>query len=246
MRHATRLTRASRARLGGAAAVLALLAAAPGLAAAAGGAAVASAPVAASAPTAALARIGRAATPAEVRAWDIDVRADFKGLPPGSGSVAQGEKTWEAKCASCHGAFGESNEFFTPIVGGTSKQDIESGRVHFLSSPGYPHRTTLMRLSKLSTLWDYVHRAMPWNAPKSLTTDEVYGVVAYILNLGEIVPADFTLSDRNIAEVGQRLPNRNGKRPDDDLWRVNGKGDVSNPACMRDCPVEGKLASTLP
>ncbi|HSW83104.1 MAG TPA: c-type cytochrome, partial [Usitatibacter sp.] len=62
--------------------------------------------------------VGRPATPAEIAAWDIDVRPDFKGLPPGSGSVQQGQKVWDAKCASCHGTFGESNEVFTPLVGG--------------------------------------------------------------------------------------------------------------------------------
>ena len=61
--------------------------------------------------------IGRAATPAEIAAWDIDVRADFKGLPKGSGSVDQGMEVWDAKCASCHGTFGESNEVFSPLVG---------------------------------------------------------------------------------------------------------------------------------
>ena len=181
-----------------------------------------------------------------MRAWDIDVRGDFTGLPRGAGSVAAGEQTWEAKCASCHGVFGESNEIFTPLVGGTTKQDIETGRVRSLASGGHPHRTTLMRASRLSTLWDYVHRAMPWNAPKSLTPDEVYGVLAYWLNLGEIVPSDFTLSDRNIAEVERRLPNRNGKVFFRDLWEVTGKGDVANPACMRDCPVEGRLGAALP
>jgi cytochrome c len=195
---------------------------------------------------AALARIGRVATPAELRAWDIDVRADFAGLPPGAGSVAAGERTLEAKCASCHGVFGESNEVFTPLVGGTTKRDIETGRVQALATGGHPHRTTLMRASRLSTLWDYVHRAMPWNAPKSLTPDEVYGVLAYMLNLGEIVPSDFTLSDRNIAETERRLPNRHGKVFFRDLWEVQGQGDVANPACMRDCPVEGKLAAAMP
>ena len=193
-----------------------------------------------------LKQIGRPATSAEVKAWDIDVRGDFKGLPAGAGSVAQGADIWDAKCSSCHGAFGESNEVFTPIVGGTSKQDIESGRVFFLSHPGYPHRTTLMRVSKLSPLWDYIHRAMPWNEPKSLKTDEVYSVLAYILNLGNIVPADFTLSDKNIAEVEQRLPNRNGKVFYEPMWLVRGKGDVQNPRCMKDCPVEGGIDSSLP
>ena len=200
-----------------------------------------------SAPTrAAIARIGRPATPAEVRAWDIDVRGDFAGLPPGSGSVAAGAKVWEAKCATCHGVFGESNEVFTPLVGGTSKQDIATGRVQALAGDAYPHRTTLMRASRLSTLWDYIHRAMPWKAPKSLETDEVYGVLAYLLSLGDIVPADFTLTNRNIAEVERRLPNRHGKVFDRDLWDAHGKGDVANPACMTACPIAGGVASTLP
>ena len=72
--------------------------------------------------------LGRDATKAEVKAWDIDVRPDFKGLPKGAGSVALGEQVWEAQCASCHGSFGESNEVFTPIVGGTTKADIERHR----------------------------------------------------------------------------------------------------------------------
>ena len=67
--------------------------------------------------------IGRAATPKEITAWDIDVRPDFKGLPKGVGSVAKGMDVWEAKCASCHGVFGESNEVFSPIVGGTTADD---------------------------------------------------------------------------------------------------------------------------
>src|SRR5688572_30904849 len=115
--------------------------------------------------------VGRAATPAEIKAWDIDVRPDFKGLPPGSGSVEKGQQVWEAKCASCHGVFGESNEVFTPLIGGTAAADIQAGRVKSLTSPD-PPRTTMMKLSTLSTLWDYVNRAMPWNAPKTLTTEE--------------------------------------------------------------------------
>ncbi|KNZ33527.1 MAG: cytochrome C [Methylibium sp. NZG] len=195
---------------------------------------------------AALQQIGRTATAAEVKAWDIDVRADFKGLPTGAGSVAQGEKLWDAQCASCHGTFGESNEVFTPIVGGTTAKDIETGRVQNLLPGRFPHRTTLMKASQLSTLWDYIHRAMPWTTPKSLKADEVYAVLAYILHLGDIVPADFTLSDRNMAEVQARLPNRNGKVFYAAMWDVRGKGDVVNPLCMTDCPIEGEVASALP
>jgi cytochrome c551/c552 len=195
--------------------------------------------------------IGRAATPAEVKAWDIDVRADFKGLPAGSGSVAKGQEVWEGKCASCHGVFGESNEVFNPLVGGTTEEDIRSGRVANLMRPDFPGRTTLMKLSTVSTLWDYINRAMPWNQPKSLSVEEVYAVTAYMLNLGRIVPDDFVLSDRNIADVQQRLPNRKGMTSAHALWpgkefQTATKPDVRATACMANCPVEAKVTSALP
>jgi S-disulfanyl-L-cysteine oxidoreductase SoxD len=192
--------------------------------------------------------IGRDATPAEVKAWDIDVRPDFKGLPAGAGSVNMGANVWEDKCASCHGIFGESNEVFTPIIGGTTKEDIASGRVKGLEEGKsiVPQKTTIMKVATVSTLWDYINRAMPWNAPKSLKTDEVYGVLAYLLNLANIVPGDFTLSDKNIAEVQQRMPNRNGMVFYEPLWKVNGKGDVKNVACMKNCEVDPAVHSSLP
>ena len=200
----------------------------------------------------ALAAIGRTATSAEVKAWDIDVRPDFKGLPKGQGSVSQGEVVWEARCASCHGSFGESSEFFTPIAGGVSLEDLKTGRVDGLM-PGanQPQRTTLMKLSTLSTLWDYINRAMPWNAPKTLTTNEVYAVTAYILNLGNILPADFTLSDSNIKDVQARLPNRNGMTTAHAMWPGNelggtAKPDVQGSACMKDCGPAVVIKSFLP
>jgi cytochrome c len=112
--------------------------------------------------------IGRNATPAEVVAWDIDVRPDFKGLPKGSGSVEQGQVIWESKCASCHGVFGESNEIFTPIAGGTTTEDIKTGKVASLADRKQPQRTTLMKVPTVSTLWDYIYRAMPWNARRAV------------------------------------------------------------------------------
>ena len=190
--------------------------------------------------------IGRPATRSEIQAWDIDVRADFKGLPPGSGSVDDGMEIWEAKCASCHGTFGESNEVFTPIVGGTTKDDMRSGRVANLRRTDYPQRTTMMKLSQISTLWDYINRAMPWNEPKSLKPNEVYAVTAYILNLADIVPGDFVLSDKNMAEVQQRLPNRDGKVTYPGLWSVAGKPDVQGDACMSNCAVAMDVRSMLP
>ncbi len=188
--------------------------------------------------------IGRNATPAEIKAWDIDVRPDFTGLPPGSGSVAKGQLVWDAKCASCHGTFGESNEVFSPLVGGTTADDIKTGRVKTLQEP--MARTTFMKVSSISTLWDYINRAMPWNAPKSLSTDEVYASLAYLLNLADIVPVDFVLSEKTMADVQARLPNRNGKVRYEGLWNLRGKGDVQNVACMRDCRIEIGLTSALP
>ena len=194
--------------------------------------------------------VGRAATPKEVAAWDIDVRPDFKGLPAGSGTVAEGMHVWEGKCASCHGVFGESNEVFSPIVGGTTADDIKTGRVVRLNDNSFPGRTTLMKLSTVSTLWDYINRAMPWTQPKSLSTGEVYAVTAYILNLGGIVADDFTLSDTNIAEVQQRLPNRNGTTTDHALWPGPAIGnrapEVRAVACMRHCPTDVALSSSFP
>ncbi len=200
--------------------------------------------------------LGRQATPAEVKAWDIDVRPDFKGLPKGSGNVEKGNELFEEKCASCHGSFGESNEVFTPLAGGTTKDDIKNGRVKGLSSGDLPQRTTFTKVATISTVFDYIQRAMPWTAPKSLKPDEVYAILAYLLNLQEIVPADFTLSDKNIGEVQKMLPNRNGMTTDHGLWpgasaKKGGIGnggipDVKNTACMKNCKPAVQIGSTLP
>ena len=194
--------------------------------------------------------IGRDATPAEVKAWNIDVRPDFQGLPKGSGSVAKGQVIWEGKCASCHGVFGESNEVFQPLIGGTTAEDIKTGHVAALKRPDV-ERTMIMKLPTVSTLWDYINRAMPWTAPKSLSTDEVYAVTAYLLNLGGVLPDDYVLSDRTIAEVQQRLPNRNGMTTQHAMWPGNefskvSKPDVVGSSCMTNCPVDGKVTSMLP
>ncbi|MYN13114.1 c-type cytochrome [Pusillimonas sp. TS35] len=190
--------------------------------------------------------IGRPATEAEIKAWDIDVRPDFKGLPRGSGTVDQGADIWDASCAACHGSFGESNSVFTPLVGGTTPQDIETGNVAALKGGGHPSRTTFMKVSTVSTLWDYIHRAMPWDNPKSLKPDEVYAVLAYLLNLAEIVPSDFTLSDQNMAKVQESMPNRNGMQFWEGLWTADGKPDTANTACMKDCAASTVPSSTLP
>ena len=91
-----------------------------------------------------LADLGRPATEGEVAAWDIDVRPDFVGLPPGSGDVWAGEEGWLAQCAACHGDFGDSNEIFAPLVlGNITEEDIATGRVASLTDPAV-NRTTLM------------------------------------------------------------------------------------------------------
>ena len=195
--------------------------------------------------------IGRPATVKEVQAWDIDVRPDFKGLPPGSGSVAKGQDVWEAKCAHCHGIFGESNEVFSPLIGGTTAEDIKNGRVANLARTDYPGRTTIMKVPTVSTLWDYINRAMPWTNPKTLTTEEVYAVTAFMLNLANIVPDNHVLSDKNIAEVQARMPNRNGMTTKHAMWPGNEFGgtpkpDTANTICMKDCAPEPRLASLLP
>jgi mono/diheme cytochrome c family protein len=202
-------------------------------------------------------RIGRAATPAEIKAWDIDVRPDFLGLPAGSGSVPQGREIFAAKCAACHGAAGESNAMFNPLIGGTTPADIATGRVQGLLPTTSPsQRTVFMKVATLSTVFDYIQRAMPWTQPKSLKADEVYAVLAYLLNLTAVVPDDFTLSDSNIAEVQQRLPNRNGMTTNHGLWpgAPAGKGGIGNGgrpdvqagACMRDCAAEVRLGPPAP
>lgn len=195
--------------------------------------------------------VGRAATPQEVQAWDIDVRPDFKGLPKGSGSVTTGQDIWEAKCASCHGVFGEANNVFSPLVGGTTRDDVKNGQVSRLNDPTFPGRTTLMKVSTVATLWDYINRAMPWTAPKSLSTNEVYAVTAYLLNLGGILPDSFVLSDATMAQAQNLLPNRNGMTTDHALWPGQGKGSAGKPdvmavACMKNCTPEAKVVSRLP
>ena len=195
--------------------------------------------------------IGRDATAKEVAAWDIDVRPDFKGLPAGSGSVAKGQDVWETKCAQCHGIFGESNEVFSPLIGGTTAADIKTGRVANLTRADYPGRTTIMKVASVSTLWDYINRAMPWTNPKTLTTEEVYAVTGFMLNLAGIVPDDFVLSNKNIAEVQKRMPNRNGMTTAHAMWPGKefgnaAKPDTQNVICLTNCVTEPKLASFLP
>jgi cytochrome c len=137
---------------------------------------------------------GRPATPEEVRAWDIDVRPDGAGLPPGRGTVAQGAAIYAAKCAACHGAAGRNGPFGT-LVGREPRAGFPFGRDPSLSltiGNYWPYATTL---------YDYTYRAMPWTLPGSLEPEEVYALVAYLLFLNEIVPEDAVLDAATLPRV---------------------------------------------
>jgi cytochrome c len=197
-------------------------------------------------PTAIMENFGRPATDEELAAWDIDVRPDFAGLPAGSGDAYTGEEIWLEKCAVCHGDFGDSNEVFAPLaLGNITEEDMETGRVAALQDPSVV-RTTLMKVSTVSTIWDYINRAMPWNAPKSLTPDEVYSLVAYLLSLGYIIEPDFELNEETIVDVQAIMPNRNGMTRDHGLWSVDGEPDVVGSDCTEDCAVDTEVTSFIP
>lgn len=140
--------------------------------------------------------IGREATPQEIAGWDIDVSPNGAGLPPGRGDVRQGETIFGERCASCHGARGEGKPM-DPLVGGEGTLRDRK-----------PEKTVGSYWPYATTLFDYVRRAMPLNAPQSLKPDEVYAVSAYVLFLNGIVPQDTTLDADNLAKI--KMPNRNG------------------------------------
>ena len=139
--------------------------------------------------------LGRVATPEEIVAWDIDVRPDGMGLPVGSGDVASGEEVFAEKCAYCHGDFGEGVDRWPVLAGG-----------HDTLTSDRPVKTIGSYWPYLSTVWDYIHRAMPFGEAQSLTDDEVYAITAYLLYMNDLVDdEEFVLSDQNFAEI--RLPN---------------------------------------
>jgi mono/diheme cytochrome c family protein len=141
-------------------------------------------------------KLGRPADAAIVAATDISVASDGQGLPPGSGSVAEGRATFEAKCVACHGAGGS---------GGVA--DRLTGGVGTLAS-AKPIRTVASYWPYAPTIFDYVRRAMPLTAPQSLTDDEVYGLVAYLLSVDGIVSAETRLDANSLPRI--EMPNRKG------------------------------------
>src|ERR1700751_5861626 len=158
--------------------------------------------------------IGRVATPAEIAGWNIDVGADGSTLPPGSGSVSHGSEVFDQQCAACHGAKGEGG-VGDRLVGGQGT----------LGTPK-PVRTVGSYWPYAPTLLDYIRRAMPQNAPESLSNDDVYALSAYILNLNGLVPDDSEIDAKTMAAI--KMPNRN-------MFVGDSRPDVNNPACMSRC-----------
>ena len=149
---------------------------------------------------------GRPATPEEIKLWDIDVRPDGTGLPPGSGTVVHGKAVYEQNCQACHGPNG---------IGGFG--DRLSGGQGSLASDT-PIKTVGSFWPYATTLFDYIHRAMPYPAPGSLSVDDTYAVAAYILNLNGIVPDDGKLDRQALLQI--KMPNRDGFIPEPEFRHI--------------------------
>ncbi|MGB6399584.1 MAG: cytochrome c [Bradyrhizobium sp.] len=158
--------------------------------------------------------IGRAATPAEIAGWNIDIDRYGNNLPPGSGNVSHGREVFDQQCAACHGAKGEGG-IGDQLVGGQGTLATQK-----------PLRTVGSYWPYAPTLFDYIRRAMPQNAPQSLSNDDVYAVSAYILNINGLLSADATLDARTLGAI--RMPNRK-------MFVDDPRPDVKNPACMTSC-----------
>jgi cytochrome c len=163
--------------------------------------------------------LGRPATEAEIAAWDIDIRPDGAGLPPGRGDVFTGEEVFAEQCAVCHGDFGE----------GVDRWPVLAGGIGTLASDD-PVKTVGSYWPYLSTVWDYVHRAMPFGYAQSLSDDEVYAITAYILYSNDLVDDEFELSHENFADV--RLPNEENFFMDD---RTDSPLFGPREVCMTNC-----------
>lgn len=158
--------------------------------------------------------IGTPASPAQVAAWNIDVAPDGKNLPAGHGSVSQGHEIYDAKCSACHGLHGE---------GGVG--DRLSGGQGTLAS-ATPVRTVGSYWPYATTLFDYIRRAMPLNAPQSLSNEEVYAVSGYVLFLNGLVTDDAVIDAKTLTAL--KMPNRDGFIGDP-------RPDVRDPGCEHDC-----------
>jgi len=166
-----------------------------------------------------LANLGRVATPVEVAAWNIDVFPDGTGYPPGKGSVAAGEKLYQSACLACHGVNLEG--------GGPALGPALAGGQGSLTS-NRPVKTIGNYWPYASTVFDYVRRTMPFQAPQSLNNDEVYSLTAYLLHKNGILSQDAVVDAAALTAV--KMPNEAGFYEDD-------RPDTRNVRCMNDCPV---------
>jgi cytochrome c len=164
--------------------------------------------------------LGRAAMPAEVAAWDLDINALGEGLPFGSGDALVGEEIFSEKCAACHGDFAEGIDNWPKLAGGVDTLDHED-----------PLKTVGSYWPYLTTAYDYIKRSMPYGNAGSLTDDEVYAIVAYILYSNDLIEENFVLSDDNF--LAFEMPNAKGFVVDDRgateyaIW--------SDVPCMKNC-----------
>lgn len=165
--------------------------------------------------------LGRPALPEEIKAWDIDVRADGQGLPVGKGTVKQGDEIFQAQCAACHGEFGQGNGRWPPLAGGIGT--LKADR---------PDKTIGSFWPDVSTVFDYVRRAMPYGNAQSLSADEVYALTAFLLSMNDVIKDEnFELNDKNFTSI--KMPNA-AAFYDDDRETTEKKFWVKEP-CMKKC-----------
>jgi cytochrome c len=146
---------------------------------------------------------GKVPSAAEIAALDIDAMPDGRGLPAGSGTPAQGREIYQARCAACHGANleGVGAAGGAPLIGGRGSLDSDK-----------PKKTIESYWPYATTIFDYVKRAMPFDAPGSLSDKDVYAVTAYILSRAKIIKENATIDRRSLPKVS--MPNRDGFIPD--------------------------------
>src|SRR5271154_1785465 len=149
---------------------------------------------------------GRPATTEEIKLWDIDVRPDGKGLPEGSGTVAYGKSVYGENCEACHGPNGQGG-VKDRLAGGQGSLATEN-----------PIKTVGNYWPYATTLFDYIHRAMPYQAPGSLSIDDTYAVAAYLLSLNGILSADAKLDKATLPTI--KMPNRDGFIPEPEFRKI--------------------------
>jgi S-disulfanyl-L-cysteine oxidoreductase SoxD len=145
--------------------------------------------------------LGRPASAEDVKQRDVTTLPNGAGLPEGKGTAAQGEAVYRDKCAACHGPNGEGSPQGTQLVGGVGSLASDN-----------PVRTVGSYWPYATSVWDYIHRAMPLNQPGSLSADDTYAVTAFLLNRNRIIEATEVVDKESLPKV--RMPNRDGFIPD--------------------------------